>query len=42
MLSICLEEDDNEIDVCTLDTYLIMVSDKKGGIKYHFLVFSMT
>ena len=26
----------------TLDPYLIILSVKQGGIKYHFLVFSMT
>ena len=26
----------------TLDPYLIMVSVKQGGIKYHFWVFGMT
>ena len=26
----------------TLDPYLILLNVKKGGIKYHFLVFGMT
>ena len=26
----------------TLDTYLIMLSDKQGGIKYNFSIFGMT
>ena len=26
----------------TLDTYLILLSVKQGGIKYHFKVFGMT
>ena len=26
----------------TLDMYLVMLSVKQGGVKYHFLVFGMT